>query len=314
MNIYNLAEKQRELGSEITENNNGITSRVFDNCRLEGAARELLGGVLFGDDFMWERINEKIVNGKHPLPINTYPFGELTDEIFPQRLGIYREKEKKAGLNKLIASMIDYCNKANQKGIPSKDVVILTDTVNIDFIEKIEKSMYQEYRKGGLSVYIFYINDYGLTYVPFMMSFKYYSRNEDIAFAINGDVDIEKITKGYDYASVRYTSYWNAAGINYETIVDKDTITKRKIHPYGSVESEEARLMTTLNKNKFVVKIAKLMEKYPESDSVNALDAGSFEANLFGHLYCGSECSHFYKMLAEIFTEAFENAKAIEED
>ena len=312
MNIYDLDERREEIGATITECNNGITRRVLDSCSLDGAAREVLSNILFDEDFMWEKIEKKLIKGGVTLPINTYPFGERTDIIYPQWIGIYREEEKLTGQNKLIEAAINYSNRADIEGMAFKDIIILTDVLNKKFLDKLEKSLLQEYRKGHLKIYIFYVNDYGITYVPFIFNFDYFEDDDEVAYAISGDVNTESMTKGYDYASVRYTSHWNAEGISYEMIVDKNTITKIQIHPYGTIDFEEVRKLSESDKNRFVHKITKLIKKYPEADTVSACDEGSFEADLFGHLYYGSGICEFYLALKEIFDEAYESATTID--
>ena len=311
MNIYNIGDRQKEIGAAVTECNNALTNRVLDNCSLNGAAREILKSIMFDDDFMWEKIGNKLIRNKKGFPVNTYPFGEATYTIYPQWIGIYREEENVAGQNKLIEAASNYIENANKDGILFKDIVIITDAVNKKFLDKLEKAFLCEYRKGHLRVYIFYVNDYGITYIPFIYSFDCFEYDDDVSHAISNDVNIKKITNGYDYASARYTSHWNAEGLNYELIVDKNTITKVKIHPYGTIDSEEVRKLSVSDKNRFVIRIDKLMKRYPEADKVLAYDEGTFEADLFGHLYYGSGICEFYMALEEIFYEAYESATII---
>ena len=311
MNTNNLDERRREIGAEITGCNNEITNGALKNCILDGPAKEVLRSIMFGDDFMWQKIENKLVHGKSIFTVNTYPFGEPTDIIYPQWIGIYREEEKVTGQNKLVSAAINYIEKADIAGIASKDIVILTDIVNKKFLDKLEKSFLRDYLKGNLAVYIFYVNDYGITYVPFVFSFRHFDFGDDLTYAILDDINTKMITKGYDYASVRYTSHWNAEGLSYEMIVDKNTITKKQIHPYGTIDYEETRKLSDSNKNRFVFKISKLIDSYPEADKVSACDDGFFEADLFGHLYSGSGICEFYLVLSDIFLEAYESAVTI---
>lgn len=124
-----------------------------------------------------------------------------------------------------------------------------------------------------------------------------------------------KIRRGH--VSLRYTCYWNAEGVYHEIVYNKNLIIKKEIHPYGTVESEETRQLTEFNKDKAIRKIERVMKKYPGVDSVDEYRVetpeGTFEIELMGHRYLGSESSRTYIHLEKIFSNLFKKASLIRE-
>ncbi|MCR5591627.1 MAG: hypothetical protein K6F73_08840 [Lachnospiraceae bacterium] len=96
--------------------------------------------------------------------INTFPFGEYTDEIYPEFLGICAGKNP---LKQVLAKAVRHAEKALKK-YGEACVTILTDKWDPASFAMYETRFLATAMSGKVTVCIFLVTDYGMTHIPFL--------------------------------------------------------------------------------------------------------------------------------------------------
>lgn len=157
-----------ELTREMRDSWTGFYSGRF----LADTAAEKLLRYAYGFPELSIENKFKMVLNSGNYMINTYPFGDPTDQIYSQWLGVYHGRTKKRGLNALFRNAGCYMSKNNTDGTTCKDLIILTDVWSEELEESIVDNFAAPYNNNIIrTLNIFLYTDYGITAVPFFMAF-----------------------------------------------------------------------------------------------------------------------------------------------
>jgi hypothetical protein len=158
-----------------------INERYMDEYRLKdhkklfrntpvGQLIENISKFDFIEDQIMEYTSQESVSQKNGS-FNIYPFGIKTNNVYQQWLGIYHENDKMTGLQRLLTKGIEHCRAKNTDGTKEKDIIILTDIWTNKIEEEIVTAFLPYYTQGSCSVRVLLFNNYGITAVPFFMTY-----------------------------------------------------------------------------------------------------------------------------------------------
>lgn len=282
-----------ELTLSILNSGSYVPDGGSEPCseRLAGAAREAPGHS-FGR-----------------FPVNTYPFGTPTEDVFPEFVGICSGKER---LETVFAKALQHCRRM-ENSFPAeqqKSVIILTDKWNDPvFRKKYEREFLQvSLRQNVLFVFLL-VTDHGVVRIPFLAENWYelgelQKRNYRIEpFDIRERERLRMVVE--EFPVCRYCSN----GGTWRQYEDQKFIfdLKRCVccirtgHPLDA--DVELRQVPEKAVRDFVEEVWPLCNSQDVPAPVQALDAGTYEASVFGNTFrwSAADDDKFYKGLSAAF-------------
>ena len=171
--------------SEMRRNFFGSLAGSLEAQGVDGSVIGIVGSVLCGESEsgsgILDRLGDVAAGTVSCSPtdatgaiINTYPFGQKTDQVYDVFLGISRKP--KYSLQKLFKKAAAYCRafekrqafkSAYETGVWSH-VILITDTWDPDIFAKFEHLFLYHAVRYGICFTILLCTDYGLTLVPFL--------------------------------------------------------------------------------------------------------------------------------------------------
>lgn len=100
--------------------------------------------------------------------LNTFPFGEQTNELYPNYIGI---ATRSSTLTKVLDDAEQHCWKLSRMNKPfdEKTVIILTDKWDIDRFRRYYERDFMRYAMRDNVLFIFLlVTDYGVSTIPFL--------------------------------------------------------------------------------------------------------------------------------------------------
>ncbi len=245
--------------------------------------------------------------GSGQFSVNTYPFGRPTKEIFPEFVGVCSGKERsEAVLTKARqhCKKMEGCFPADQQ----KSVIILTDKWNdAVFREKYEREFLRYSLQQNVLFVFLLVTDHGVARIPFLAE-NWYELGElqkrdyrietfDARERIRWSVEESPICR-YHFNGGTWRQYEDQ-----EFIFDlkRCVCCIRSGHPLAP--DVELRQIPESAARDFAEEVRPLCDSGDIPEPVQALDAGTYEASVFGYTFCWSVAdeARFYKRLSAAF-------------
>lgn len=164
-----------EISEEYSsENENTVSGRISVSDSDLGVLKGTTAGnaIKSVSAFPGNCIEDKLKNAidAENSGVNTYPFGDPTNEIYSQWLGVYHNRTDKQGLENLLEHAKYYMSRQNTDNTTTKDIIILTDIWERWIEDRIISTFRKPYIDGIIrSVTIFLYDDNKITRIPFDM-------------------------------------------------------------------------------------------------------------------------------------------------
>lgn len=183
-----------EIRSKVSQINAGTAEQPTESCRelcrqispidedmIYGIQREILSRdpemttLQNLDVFMEDEALQKqspLLNRNRRM--NTYPFGEQTDEVYPRMLAVCRGEEKLDKVFRVMSTQVDrmaveYPDPADKQRVgQGLSIFLITDKWNPSAFAKVEKKFLDYAIHHGIWFIFLLVTDYGFTQIPFL--------------------------------------------------------------------------------------------------------------------------------------------------
>ena len=152
--------------------NNGIEKAITEIkkiCEKNGISDivvRAIEDILFDAEYLPDLFSSKSAgNYIGGLPINTYPFGSPTDEIYLWLLAVCGEK---GNLAETLDYIVRHCYRNSGNGLQNtvKGVLLLSTKWDGETFNKYEKDLVDQYRRIDIIFVAVLVTEYGVTEIP----------------------------------------------------------------------------------------------------------------------------------------------------